>query len=155
MADDVSLAAPFAPPEWFICFRRTTSLWIADRLSFGTYKHVSCFGPVPAVGGWLFYDFGANAASVAVLPDARANPMIDRMTEGARVVRWVPPVAVSGWRLKPAFLCTTAVAHLTGVPSCALRPDRFLRDCLAHGAEIVVSDDELRINDKREGRSAA
>jgi hypothetical protein len=142
---DLSPAASFAPREWFIAFKRTTSLWLADRLSFGRYKHVSCFGPVPAVGGWLFYDFGKSAAAIAVVPDRRADDLMGLACDRALVVRWAPPLVVTGWRLKPAFLCTSAVAHLTGVPSCALRPDAFLRDCLAHGAEIVI-DDELRLD---------
>jgi hypothetical protein len=36
------------------------------------------------------------------------------------------------------MVCTTVVGRLVGSRSCALRPDAFLRDCLAEGAEIVV-----------------
>lgn len=133
------IAAPATPPEWFIVFRTWAGWRWADWLAMGRYRHVACFGPVPAVAGWLFYDFGVNAASVAVVPDGpRADQAIGRMVDDALVVRFVPPLAVREPRLKPLFACTSAVAHLTGVKSCALRPDAFLRDCLAQGAEIVV-----------------
>ena len=135
------------PQEWFICFSTTSRFWWSRALAFGRYKHVSCFAYVAAVDGWLFYDFGLNQAVVMVLPNRQADAMIGAMADDALVVRWVAPLVVHGVRLKPAFLCTTAIAHLTGVPSCALRPDRFLRDCLASGGTIVGAEparDELR-----------
>lgn len=131
------------PAEWMIVFRRDTKNRLARWLSFGRYCHVMCFGYVPAVDGWLFFDFGVNATAVAVVPDRRANPMIAAAIDGALVVRWVSPMPTGDWRLKPAFVCTTAVAHLAGVPSSALRPDALLRDLLANRGEIV-QDDELR-----------
>lgn len=153
MPEDLSLTAPFEPTEWFLVFRRTTTLWLADWFAFGRYRHVSCFGKVAGAGAWVFYDFGAVNMAITVVPDGRANPYIDATVTGNLVVRWVPPVPGRRWRLKPAFLCTTAVAHLAGVPSCALRPDGLLRDCLRAGAEIVIADDEFRT--KAEARPAA
>ena len=133
------------PAEWFIVFRQASPIWLAEKMAFGRYKHVSCFGPVPAVAGWLFFDFGVHGAFVNVVPDYAANAAIGAAVAGAvTVVRWTSPPDYESpeWHLKPVFVCTTAVAHLTGVPSCALRPDRFLRDCLAAGAETVIAGDE-------------
>jgi hypothetical protein len=126
------------PQEWFICFSTRARFWWASAAALGRYKHVSCFAFVAAVDGWLFYDFGLNQTVVTVLPDRQANALIGAMADDALVVKWIPPLVVTGVRLKPAFLCTTAIAHLTGVPSCALRPDRFLRDCLAAGGKVVA-----------------
>lgn len=134
-----------SPPVWHIAFKTTSRFWWARALAMGRYKHVSCFGKVPAVNGWFFFDFGPNLSAIAIVPDAQADAIMAGFIDDAAVVlRWVPPLVVTGLRLKAAFVCTTAVAHLTGVPSSALRPDRFLRDCLAAGATIVVGEDGLR-----------
>lgn len=131
------------PKEWLIAFKRTTRYRWAAWLAMGRYKHVSCFGRV--AGGWLFVDFGPNAMVVGVVGDgADADELIGRFSDGALVLRWIPPLLVTELRLKAAFVCTTLVAHLTGVRSSALRPDAFLRDCLAQGATIVIGDDEFR-----------
>lgn len=133
-----------SPAVWHIAFKTTSRYWWARALACGRYKHVMCFGYVREVDGWLFYDFGPNACVVAVVPDGQANAVMGPFIDDAVVLRWVAPLVVREMRLKAAYVCTTAVAHLTGVPSSALRPDRFLRDCLAAGATIVVGEDELQ-----------
>jgi hypothetical protein len=130
-----------SPPEWFIAFKRTSQFWFLRLAALGRYKHVSCFGHVPAAGAWVFYDFGVNAASLSVVPDRLSDAPIGAAVEDALVLKFVPPLVVTGFHVKPGFTCATAVAHLTGVRSSALRPDRFLRDCLAAGAEIVLDEE--------------
>lgn len=132
---------PTRPLEWFIAFKRQSKFWWAGG-PWGRYKHVMCFGKVPAVNGWLVYDLGVDGLALAVVPDARSNKLIGDATDGALVLRWVPPVVATS-RLKVLFTCAASVAHVIGLPSCALRPDGLLRDCLRAGAEIVI-DDELR-----------
>lgn len=132
--------AAVRPLEWFVAFKRQSKYWWAGG-PFGTYKHVMCFGFVPAVNGWLVYDLGVNGLALAVVPDERSNKLIGDATDGALVLRWVPPLASTS-RLKVLFTCAASVAHVIGLPSSALRPDGLLRDCLRAGAEIVI-DDEL------------
>lgn len=149
MEDDAALLPGFGSPAvWHICFKTKSRFWWARALACGRFKHVCCLGYVAAADAWFFYNFGPNAAVIAVVPNARADEVMGPFVDDAEVIlRWVAPIVVRELRLKAAYVCTTAVAHLTGVPSSALRPDRFLRDCLAAGATIVVGENGLRTKD--------
>lgn len=143
MADDFlgADASRFKVREWFLVFRQSTTDEMALVLTQGRrFKHVACFGFIPAIGCWLFHDWDTAGTRLIVVPDEDADPFLARMQDDAVVVRFVTPT----WRvedsLKPGFWCVTSVAHLTGVKSCALQPDDLFRDCLADGGEIVVGE---------------
>lgn len=134
----VPIVSQPTPTEWFIAFRaETTSFWVRF-LTFGHWKHVACFGYVPGADVWVFFEPGLNAIALRVVPDGAADGEISEMIDGATVVKLTVPLVRSRRRWRPLFLCTVAVAQLTGARSCALRPDRFLADCLAEGATLVA-----------------
>lgn len=138
------------PREWWIVFKRGTRYRWASWLAMGTYKHVACFGRVDI--GWVFVNFGPNEMTVSAVRDgALVDKLMHELIDDALVLRWVPPLIVTEMRLKAVFCCTTLVAHLTGVRSSALRPDRFLRDCLAQGATVLQGDDEHQTATARSG----
>ncbi len=138
----VPLATQLRPSEWFIAFHPHSTLWLAELFSFGRFRHVSAFAFVPGVAVWVFYDPWRYGTQLTLEPDGEgADFAISRAIDGATVVKFISPVVVKPRPAPLIFLCTTAVARLTGVRSRALRPDRFLRDCLDDGAEIVSETD--------------
>lgn len=135
----VPLAVSVTPAEWFIVFRRSTTSRLAYWLSFGRYRHVACFGYVAGVDAWLFFEPGIDDIAALVVPDGDAAVQaISNMVKGARVVKLTAPIVFPKRSWRPLFVCTVMVARLTGARSCALRPDRFLRDLLAEGAVDVA-----------------
>lgn len=129
------------PAEWFIAFRRTTKSRLARALAFGRYKHVTCFGQVRGLNCWVFFDPGLDRLQLTIVPDEAADAVIARAMDGAKVIRFTPPVYPPKHTWRPVMVCTSIVARLADVRSCALRPDRLLADCLATGAEIVRDDE--------------
>lgn len=120
-----------APARWFVIFRRRVDSRLVRWLAFGRYKHVRAAGYVPETDCWLFYDHGWNGISVFLARGRGAEVLLAHWTEAADVL------AIAARAPLPSALprlCTTAVASLIGLPSCALRPDALYRDCLAYGA---------------------
>lgn len=129
----------FRCQEWFISFKRSTPIRIAQWLTIGQeFKHVSCFGFIPATGCWLFHDWCSTDTGLWVVPDQDADRMLSRAQDDAVIVRFVPPLFITRDRFKIGMWCVPSVAHLTGVNSCALRPDALFRDVLAQGGEIII-----------------
>lgn len=144
MADDAPSSTNldrYRVREWFIAFKHDTPIRLARILTAGQrFRHVACFGFIPAIGCWLFHDWCLAGTVISVVPDEDADPVIAQMQAGAVVVRFVPPWWRVETRLKAGLWCVTATSHLTGVRSSALRPDALFRDCLADGGTIVVGE---------------
>lgn len=126
------------PEVWHVVFwGASDSAWV-NRLVPGRFKHVSAFGRVGACGVWIFVNPTFARLQLALVPEGKlaAAAMSEWLIEGNEAVS-VPAKRDGGAALRPLFSCVSAIAHITGVRSCALRPDAFRRDCLANGGEPV------------------
>jgi hypothetical protein len=122
--------------EWFVAFKTKAKMRIANLFP-GRFKHVMAFASRD--GLWAFCDVAPFASQFIIVPDPLADPMIANAIADATVLK-----VVAGPGRLGGLWCVPATANLTGVPSCALRPDAFFRDCLAHGAEILIENSNGR-----------
>lgn len=130
-------------PEWWtVVFHREAATRWASWLAWGKYKHVSAYAYVPFLHVWVFFDVNMCGSHIVVAADgAPAEALIQTVIAGADLVKIrrriagrdpvIPPLA--GW-------CVPSIRRLLGVPGSALRPDAFLRDCLAHGGVPFETD---------------
>lgn len=127
------------PQRWTIVFHRKPANWFFCFIAFGEFKHVSAFAWIPELRIWLTFDAGFSRTRIVALPDTEYSKAILRslITGNAIVTMPVREAAMPWFRLGP--FCTTAVKHLIGLRSSALRPDTLLRHCIAQGGEF--SDD--------------
>lgn len=134
----VPMTISVTPTEWFIAFRPASTSRLARFLAWGFYKHVSCFGYVQGANAWLFFDPGLFDIAVTLVPDGDVAEIAIRNTiERATVVKLTAPLVPLQRAWWPVLVCTVMIARLVGARSCALRPDRLLRDLLAEGAVLV------------------
>lgn len=127
------------PARWTVVFHRKTDHWFFSAIAMGRFKHVSAFTWLPEAKVWLFYDLGFRRTRVVVLPDtAESKAEICRLIAGNAIITMpVRHDALPLFRL--GLFCTSAVKHLIGLNSSALRPDALFASCLRHGGEL--SDD--------------
>jgi hypothetical protein len=129
------------PKGWFIVFGRAPTRR-TRLLAFGRYSHVACF--CHADGRWLVFDPYRWGFNFAVARDGEEFDLIGTLIDGALVLYVEAPPMGTPRRRTPCMTCVSLVSFLTGVPSRALRPDRFLKDCLAYGATLEASEhDEI------------
>jgi len=137
------------PSRWFICFRKSSPTWWIDAFA-GRYKHVAAFGHIPGQELWLFYGWSLVGTEMLVIPDRHATGSINAMIADCVVVEYDPPADPHVWkRWHPVNSCVSKIADMVGIPSSALRPTGFLRDCLRHGGRIVIDGTDR--NDGRPG----
>lgn len=140
MADGDTSRVAIEPTMWFLVFQdKAQSRWV-NWLSLGRFKHVTAFGWVPDQKMWVFYDVSLGNTRIAVLPGdtVAAEQEIERLTAYGVTLAMKPRGKVSRW-FRLGFWCVPAMAHLVGVPGCALRPDALFRHCLRYGAEVVTN----------------
>ncbi|HEY1433074.1 MAG TPA: hypothetical protein VGF39_15820 [Stellaceae bacterium] len=109
-----------------------------NLIACGHYKHVRAFGYVHECDAYLFYDVQLGGT---VLQLARGDGARALMTEWAASadVLVIEKLGISPSPIARFFqplLCTTAIAHLLGLPGAlpCLRPDALYRACLKNGA---------------------
>lgn len=131
----------FTPETWVFAFSKKAARRWVELLVPGKFKHVLAFGFVPASDAWVVINPCFDRTEVEVIPnnenfEAFLLDLFDRQ----HVLVSVPAGLNS--RL-PAFgyWCTSMCAHLAGLPRSALRPDAFLKECLAHGGRYLAADD--------------
>lgn len=128
--------------RWTVVFHRKAENWFFDLIAMGEFKHVSAFAWLPEFGLWVFYDVGfrrtrimhmaegvAAHATIAAIVDGNCTVTFDARNENLPLFRL-------------GFFCTTAVKHLIGVRSSALRPSALIRHLVAQGG--VIRDDGSR-----------
>jgi hypothetical protein len=125
-----------SPARWHLVFQPVAELWWVNWLVPGRFKHVRAFGVIPDTDVWIFFDVGFRKAELFVATGRAASVTIGNWIEGATVIS-IAHAAVAAASVGMPFFCTTAVRHLIGLRSCALRPDALLRHCLAQGARIL------------------
>jgi hypothetical protein len=136
MAELTHSFGPQEPHKWVLIFNTKAANWWSGFLAFGHYKHVCAIGPIRRSDLWILYDvqFGRTQLAIGPLRDllniaAPAEQRVDMMWMTPRLRRRFFP---------PVFLCTTAIAHLLGLPGSALRrPDALWKHCLRNGGEVV------------------
>lgn len=125
--------------RWTVVFHRKSENLFFRLIALGHFKHVSALAWVPELDQWWIYDVGFRRTRLKVLVDgATAQGMIAAIVAGnCTVTIDVREENLPLMRL--GMFCTTAVAHLIGVRSSALRPDCLFRHLVAQGG--VVRDD--------------
>lgn len=124
------------PIRWTLCFDEVPRHWLG-RLVPGRFKHVRAFGFVPVQDIWIFYDVTLKGTVLRAARDhsATADRLLSAWAANSAMVS-IKPLAQRE-RFPGGFWCVTAIKHLIGLRSGALRPDVLFRDCQAHGAEIL------------------
>jgi hypothetical protein len=125
-----------APTRWLVAFDRVAASWWSSLIACGHYKHVRAVGYVYDLDAYVFYDVQLAGTRIQLARGAGATALMLEWAENADVLA-IEPVSNRGryLRLRP-LLCTTAIAHLIGLPG-ALRPDALYRQLLANGAICV------------------
>lgn len=121
------------PIRWTLCFDTTATHWLARAIP-GRFKHVRAFGFVPVQDLWIFYDttLAGTTLRAARANSAAADRLLSAWTANSDLLS-IKPLGPRR-RFPPGFWCVTAVKHLIGLNTSALRPDALWRDCIRHGA---------------------
>lgn len=122
-----------APSKWFVVFHRRATTWWVNWLALGRFKHVSAFGYSEVAGAWVLIDYHLRRTKVLVIPDRFMKGIMVKHCLDAEVVEIEP--MEKAWPV--VGLCSTSIAHLIGLPGCALRPDALFRQCLANGGKLL------------------
>jgi hypothetical protein len=128
-----------SPSRWLVVFDREASSWWASFVAFGYYKHVRAIGYVHDADAWLFYDVQFAGTILQIARGDGARKLMTQWAAGADVLAIDAGCAFGqkfGFGCFRPLICTTAVAHLLGLPG-ALLPDALYRQCLRHGATRV------------------
>jgi hypothetical protein len=139
-----------APTRWLVVFDREASSWWASLVAFGYYKHVRAIGHVYDLDAWLFYDVQFGGTILQIARGDGARRLMAEWAAGADVLAYPTICLTIDGHSKPKklfwcpltffrpLLCTTAVAHLLGLPGALLlRPDALYRACIKNGATRV------------------
>jgi hypothetical protein len=126
------------PTQWAVCFSRKAATPWLTRLPVGKFKHVRAFGCVPHINTWIFFDPALDRTSVKVARGDVARALISEYLRDATVIQ-MPARERKSLRPRIFGWCVPAVAHLLGLPSSALRPDRLLADCLRYEGAVLQS----------------
>ena len=125
--------------RWTVVFHRKAENRFFAVIALGRFKHVSAFAWIPELGIWTFYDVGFRRTRVTHFADGQGA----RQAIGA-VMAGNCGVTIEARNdnlplMRAGFFCTTAIKHLIGLRSGALRPDRLYRHLVAQGG--IISDD--------------
>lgn len=121
------------PGGWYVAFYGSGRHWWSPLTRPG-FRHVLAFAYAAHAQCWLIYDVGRYRTLIRALDSTAFTHWIAGLPTERKIVLFegdglpAPPA----WRV--GFWCTTAVAHLVGVRSRALRPEALYRDLLAQGA---------------------
>ena len=128
--------------RWTVVFHRKSEHLLFRLLAMGRFKHVSAFAWIPELGIWTIYDVGFRRTRLIHLADGQhAHAVIAALAVG-NVLVTVDAREDSLPLMRAGLFCTTAIKHLIGARSSALRPDSLYRHLVAQGG--VVRDDECR-----------
>jgi len=110
-----------------------SSWW--DFLTPKDWRHVSAFGW--GNDRWVVYDVADIRSRVSVMNDDQFDQWFAHQMQ--RTTAMVRFSTQSGGDIRARFglWCVTAVKHLVGSNSSALRPKALFRDLVAQGAEVT------------------
>lgn len=125
--------------RWTVVFHRKAENWFFATIAMGRFKHVSAFAFIPELDIWTIYDVGFRRTRLVHLADTdHAKTILGEIIRGNCTVT-VETSTGSLPLMRAGLFCTTAIKHLIGARSSALRPDRLFRHLVANGG--VVRDD--------------
>lgn len=125
--------------RWTVVFHRKAENRFFSLIAMGHFKHVSAFAFIPELGLWTIYDVGFRRTRLIHLADTdEAKTILAYIVKGNCTVT-VETGDASLPLMRAGLFCTTAIKHLIGARSSALRPDRLFRHLVAQGG--VVRDD--------------
>ena len=135
------------PTRWLIAFDREAASWWTNFIAFGHYKHVRAFGYVDEADAYVFYDVQFTGTVIQVARGAGARALMGEWAANADLLRYDSGfIRPSGGfiqslaRFIRPLICTTAIAHLLGLPGALRnwRPDGFYRACIESGAKVII-----------------
>lgn len=138
MGQPLSTDSIGAPTRWLLVFNHKAETWWSRLAACGRLKHVRAFGYVAGSDAYVFFDPQFEGMSIQIARGDGARRLMVEWCQEADVLRW-DRRATPGHRFRcwMPLLCTTAIAHLIGLPFTALRPDALYRKCLQNGATVV------------------
>jgi len=128
------------PGAWYVAFfdgERPHWWWSLCRPGF---RHVAAFGYCAEQAVWLLYDVTLKRTFIHALTSDQMDAWVDELPAHRTILHLQSGAAEPASRV--GFWCTTAVAHLLGVRSRALRPEALCRDLLALGARHAFSSEQ-------------
>jgi len=125
------------PGEWYVAFWGLERLGWWDVFTRPGFRHVMAFAFSSHAERWLVYDVTRDRTFVRAYRPEAFDLWIGSIPEEATVLK-VPaePIGRRSYQ-RAAFICTTAVKHLLGLRSRALRPHALYRDLMASGAKYA------------------
>lgn len=128
--------------RWTVVFHRRAENWFFSLIALGHFKHVSALAWIPELSQWWVYDVGFRRTRLSVMEDGQgAQDQIAAIVAGNATITIDVRDDELPW-MRLGMFCTSAVAHLIGIRSGALRPDSLYRLLALKGG--VVRDDESR-----------
>lgn len=106
-----------------------------DWLTDPDFRHVCAFGW--ANDRWIVYDAADIRSRILVMNSSQFDMWISERHPRITDVLQVPVQPGAGLRGRVGLWCVTAVKHLAGFRSSALRPKALHRDLLAAGCERI------------------
>lgn len=128
------------PAAWYVAFfdgDRPHWWW---RLCRPGFRHVAAFGYCAEQAVWLLYDVTLKRTFIHALTSEQMDAWVESLPAHRTILHLQAAEAEPSSRA--GFWCTTAVAHLLGVRSRALRPEALCRDLLALGARHAFSSEQ-------------
>lgn len=133
--------------RWTVVFHRRAENWFFGAIACGHFKHVSAFAFIPDLGVWVIYDVGFRRTRIELLADTdNAKTILAHIVKGNCTVT-IETSEDSLPLMRLGMFCTTAIAHLVGIRSSALRPDRLFRHLVAAGG-VVIDDASRQATDR-------
>jgi hypothetical protein len=131
---DEETLPPADPCDWYLAFFGVSRMGWWDVLTKPGFRHVMAFAYSSHAERWLVYDVTRDRTYVRAYRPEAFDLWIRCMPPEVTILS-VPAAPVERMRVQRAgFICTTAVKHLVGCRSRALRPQALYRDLLATGA---------------------
>jgi hypothetical protein len=122
--------------RWTVVFHREASNLFFSLIALGHFKHVSALAWIPELDQWWIYDVGFRRTRLKVLvdgPNAQAT-IAAIIKDNATVTIDVRDDQLPWMRL--GLFCTSAVSHLLGLRTGALRPDALYRHLVRNGGVV-------------------
>lgn len=122
------------PSAWYVAFfgSRREHWW--DWLAPRGFQHVLAFAYAAHAERWVVYDVGRHRTVIRTLTTEAFTRWLAGLPRGRTIVHFEAGDAEAEPAFRAGFWCSTAVAHLVGVRTRALRPAALYRDLLAQGA---------------------
>lgn len=128
------------PSAWYVCFLGAERRHWWDILSPPGFYHVLAFAYAAHAERWLIYDVGQNRTLIRALTTEAFDRWISSLSPERTIVLFEGGDLPARPYHRVGFWCATAVAHLIGLRSRALRPAALYRDLLAQGARPAFTE---------------